>query len=96
MTDPYIIKEAKPGWSKRRLIATIAGSTAAGALIIGGTAFGLSQLDESHQGDEIANEEIEQFNPGEGHEDGEGGFGEGFGEDGESHSERGNRPDEDH
>ena len=50
MTDPYIIKDAKPSWSRGKLTAVIAGVAVVGALAVAGTAFGLQQLggDESH------------------------------------------------
>lgn len=80
MSDPYIIKDAQPRKSKTKLIALIGGSTLAGALLIGGTAFGLHQLQEANPTGVVADEETEFGVPGD--EDGDDeGFGEHEGED---------------
>lgn len=80
MSEPYIVKDAK-GWTKGKLFAVIGGSALAGALIIGGTAFGLNQLQETNETGEMAGEDAE-FDGYDEHEDREEGDDhEGFEED---------------
>lgn len=98
MTDPYIIKDAKPRWSRGKLATVLGGSALAGALVIGGTAFAFQQLGQTGQGGVSADQETELGVPGD-HEDGEG-FGEDHAEFGEDRSENGDhegrgRPGED-
>lgn len=71
MSDPYIIKDAKPGWGRGKVIAVVAGATVIGAMAIAGTAFGLHQLGEEDSHGVVANED-DSFGDaefGEDHED---------------------------
>lgn len=78
MTDPYIIKDAKPAWGKGKVTAAIAGVAVVGALAVAGTAFGLQQIGEEDSHGVVANED-DSFGGAQ------------FGEDSEDHDDRGQR-----